>query len=243
MTDPIFAAIERHRVAEREFGHAITAQSKLEEELPEHLRQSDIRPPEVNEIVETDDPRWIAAERAHHAAMEKEGECAEALLEIRPTTLEGLSALLRYAEKADAGRDWPDQIASAAAEALEAIKSAEPEETEPGVSEFGEAYAEWLDARASVAKLNCKGYALPDVEDPDAVMDRTIERVRAAEHRLAFVPAILSYQLVEKFEALAAMMSDRERDGRPNDNRHMLMLASVKGDLYRFRFNLQGDHD
>jgi hypothetical protein len=181
---------------------------------------------------------------AHHAAMEKEGECAQALLDIRPTTLEGLLALLRYAEKADAGRDWPDEIASAAAEALEAIERGESvEETESGVSEFGDAYAEWLDARASVAKLNCKGYALPDVENPDAVMDRTIGRVRAAEHRLAFVPAILSYQLVEKFEALAAMMSDRERDGRPNDNRHMLMLASVKGDLYRFRFNLQGDHD
>jgi hypothetical protein len=33
------------------------------------------------------------------------------------------------------------------------------------------------------------------------------------------------------------MLSDREQNGRPNDNRHMLMFASVKGDLWRF--NLQ----
>jgi hypothetical protein len=31
------------------------------------------------------------------------------------------------------------------------------------------------------------------------------------------------------------MISQRERDGYPNDNRHMLMLSSVKADLYRFR--------
>jgi hypothetical protein len=43
-TDPIFAAIERHRVAEREFGDILTQRNKLDEELP-HLRKSDIRPP------------------------------------------------------------------------------------------------------------------------------------------------------------------------------------------------------
>jgi hypothetical protein len=238
MTDPIFAAIERHRVAEREFGDAITAQNKLEEELPKHLRESHINA-EEERIVETDDPRWKVATCAHWYALEKEEECAQALLNIRPTTLEGLLALLRYADGCDAGRDWPDQIASAAAEALEAIKSGEPvEETEAGetksgVSEFGDAYAEWLDARANVAKMDAKGYDAADLED--AVADQIMARLRTAEHRLAFVPAILPYQMIEKFETLEAMISQRERDGYPKDNRHMLMLSSVKADLYRFR--------
>jgi hypothetical protein len=242
MTDPIFAAIERHRIAERKFGETITVQDKLQEELPEHLRQSDIRPPEVSEIIETDDPRWIAAERAHQAALEKEGECAEALLDIRPTTLEGLLALLRYAEKADAGRDWPDQIASAAAEALEAIKSGEPEETEsddPRFGMFGKAYKEWLEARADIEKLNARGYVSDEEarnEDPDAVCERIMDRLSAAERQLVFQPVTLAYQLIQKFGTLQTMMSDRERDGCPNDNRHMLMLASVKADLCRFRF-------
>jgi hypothetical protein len=44
-TDPIFAAIERHRVAEREYGEVLTEQNKLEKELPVQLRQSHIRRP------------------------------------------------------------------------------------------------------------------------------------------------------------------------------------------------------
>jgi hypothetical protein len=99
LDDPIFAAIERHRIAERDFGGVLTEQGKLEKEIPEHLRQSDIRPAcDLDTVVETDDPRWIAVERARVAASEKESECADALLEVRPTTLAGLTSLLRYAD-------------------------------------------------------------------------------------------------------------------------------------------------
>jgi hypothetical protein len=40
--------------------------------------------------------------------------------------LAGLLTLLRYADSCDAGRDWPDCIASVAAEALEKLAQAEP---------------------------------------------------------------------------------------------------------------------
>jgi hypothetical protein len=93
--DPIFAAIERHRVAEREYGDILTEQGKLEQELPKHLQQSDI---DVSgeHIVETDDPRWIAIERASWEACNKTVECGRDLTEMRPTTLDGVKALLRY---------------------------------------------------------------------------------------------------------------------------------------------------
>jgi hypothetical protein len=247
--DPIFAAIERHRIAERELGGVVTEQGKLEDELPKHLRQSDIRPAcDINTVVETDDPRWIAAERARVAASEKESECADALLEVRPTTLAGLMNLLRYADSCDAGRDWPDSVASAAAEALEQIVGADAsaakalealtpggpiEEADPHASRFGKALQEWFEALAIEAKLNAGGYAA--AEDPDGAIDAVLGRLQAAEHRLAFLPAILPYQLVNKFEVLETMISKRERDGYPADSRHLLMLTSVKADLYRLR--------
>src|SRR5712672_1881842 len=78
--DPIFAAIERHRVAEREYVDILTTKGTLEKELPKHLRKTDIRPRMgVNDIVETDDPRWIAAEREVEDTSEKTVECSRAL--------------------------------------------------------------------------------------------------------------------------------------------------------------------
>jgi hypothetical protein len=246
-TDPIYAAIAAHKAAERAHGDAITLTDTLEKELPKDLRRSNIDAQE-EDIVETDDLRWIAAERAKWAAIEKECECADALLEVRPTTLTGLMSLLRHADEGDAGRDWPDCVASVAAEALEQIMGADAtaaeavealppggpvEEADPRVSRFGKACHEWFEARATEAKLNAGGHA--DADDPDAAIDVVLERLQAAEHQLTCLPAILPHQLVDKFEILETMICQRERNGRPADNRHMLMLTSVKADLYRFR--------
>jgi hypothetical protein len=99
---------------------------------------------------------------------------------------------------------------------------------------FGLAYEEWLAARAENAKQNAGGYAHLGSADEDANGSRILDRVIAAEHRLIFLPAIRGTHLIEKFEVLETMVSERERDGYPNDNRHMLMLSSVKADLYRF---------
>jgi hypothetical protein len=239
-TDPIFAAIERHRVAEREFGEVLTRRNKLEKELPEDLRQTDIRPRmDVKNIVETDDPRWIAAERAVDKSSEKTVACSTALVETRPTTLEGLKALLRYStdflgDDTDVSRG----ILENAAKAIDTVTPGEAaEEPDSHQGKFGRAYQELFEARAGVEKLNAGGYGLDD--DSDDVCDALNERVRTAELQLACLPAILPHQFVNKFETLETMISQRERIGCPFDNRHMLMLASVKADLYQFRFRME----
>lgn len=238
--DPIFAAIERHRIAEREYGDVLTVTAKLEQELPHHLRQSNI---DVSgeHIVETDDPRWIAHERESWAACEKTVECSEALIETRPNTIEGLSALVRYASDF-MGDDYDVSrgILQNAAEALEALTPGAPaEDKHPGASKFGNAYREWFEALAIEAKLNGGGYAA--AEDPDGAIDAVLDRLRTAEHQLAFTPAAFPYQLINKFEVLETMICRRERDGRPSDSRHMIMLSSVKADLYRFRIEQRED--
>jgi hypothetical protein len=241
-TDPIFAAIERHRVAEREYGDILTEQGKLEKDLPKELRQSNI---DVHEkrIVETDDPRWIAIERKSWDACNKTVECGTALVDTRPRTLEGLKALLRYSmdflgEDTDVSRG----ILENAAKAIETVTvgeiGAEPagepaEERDSNETKFGRAYQELFEARADIQKLNAGGYGSDD--DSDDVCDALIDRVRAAELQLICLPAIRPHQLVNKFEVLETMISERERNGRPFDSRHMLMLASVKADFYHFR--------
>jgi hypothetical protein len=236
--DPILAAIERHRVAEREYGDILTEKGKLEAELPEKLQQSRI---DVSgeHIVETDDPRWIATERASWKACQKTVKCSTALMETRPTTLEGLKALLRYStdflgDDTDVSRG----ILENAAKAIDTVTAGKPaEEPDSHKDKFGRAYQELFEARAGVEKLNAGGYGLDD--DSDDVCDALNDRVRTAELQLACLPAILPHQLVNKFETLETMISQRERIGRPFDNRHMLMLASVKADLYQFRFRME----
>jgi hypothetical protein len=93
---------------------------------------------------------------------------------------------------------------------------------------FGKAYAEWAQAFAAQATMDGVGGASD--EEGDAI----IERLAAAERKLAGTPAALENQLVTKFEILEHMLSMREHNGPPYDGRHMLMLASIKLDLYRF---------
>jgi hypothetical protein len=237
-TDPIFAAIERHRVAERKYGEVLTEQGKLETELPKELQQSEINV-SGEHIVETDDPRWIANVRKGWSACEKTVECSTALIETRPTTLDGLKALLRSStdflgDDTDVSRG----ILENAAKAIDTVTAGEPaEEPDSHKDKFGRAYQELFEARAGVEKLNAGGYGLDD--DSDDVCDALNDRVRTAELQLACLPAILPHQLVNKFETLETMISQRERIGRPFDNRHMLMLASVKADLYQFRFRME----
>jgi hypothetical protein len=97
---------------------------------------------------------------------------------------------------------------------------------------FGQAYAEWAEATAAIAKI--EGFGSESDEQSDEQMNAAIERLAVAERRLTTTPAALGHQLVTKFEILECMLSERERDGPPNDNRHMLMLAAVKADFYHF---------
>lgn len=64
-------------------------------------------------IVATDDPRWIDCERAVMRCMNAETDAACVLVGILPTTMAGVVALLRYAVDADAeGEGWPTVVES-----------------------------------------------------------------------------------------------------------------------------------
>ncbi len=159
-------------------------------------------------------------------------------METRPTTLDGVKALLRYVtDFVGDDTDVSKGVLANVAKALESrtLETGGPvQESKSPESKFGRAYQELFEARAGVEKLNAGGYD-PD-DDPDGICDALVARVATAELQLACLPAMLSHQLVNKFETLETMISERERNGRPLDNRHMLMLASVKADLYQFRF-------
>jgi hypothetical protein len=75
--DPIFAAIAAHKAAETSFSDALTAKERLEREIPQGARQSHIDAFE-EVIIESDDPRWIEAERTSNAASDYEDAQARA---------------------------------------------------------------------------------------------------------------------------------------------------------------------
>jgi hypothetical protein len=101
---------------------------------------------------------------------------------------------------------------------------------------WGTAYADWLAARAAMAKCSIEVYATdPTPEDQDAQYGKVNDVLTAAEHRLIDAQATEGWQLLQKFEALQTMLLDREREGRPSDDRHLKMLASFHLDLMHFR--------
>jgi hypothetical protein len=107
-TDPIFAAIEKHRQLGVAFEAKLTEQSELERVLPDELTRSCLSY-HTPTIVETDAPEWIAAERAVHAIHDAESVAICEMAGVVPTTLAGVGALLSYAaEYSKRGFDWPD---------------------------------------------------------------------------------------------------------------------------------------
>jgi hypothetical protein len=107
-SDPILAAIERHKAAFARSLSWIDRHCKLESELPEEKRCSQLSIEGI--VVETDDPRWIEAERQLDLTGDAEIDAAYALIEVIPTTRLGLLALLEHAVSHDTdGRAWPDQ--------------------------------------------------------------------------------------------------------------------------------------
>jgi hypothetical protein len=82
----------------------------LDEEVPKERRRSSITVWETR-IVETDDPRWIAAERAVSECSENETAASIMLINVKPTTLTGAAALLEYvAQHERRGDAWPDEL-------------------------------------------------------------------------------------------------------------------------------------
>ena len=110
--DPIFSAIEAHKNALADFKAEVENHSVLENELRKERRESSITIWEER-IIETDDPRWIAAERATFAKSDLVDEVAANLASVEPTTMAGVAALLKYfaaVEAIDGGAMWPDSL-------------------------------------------------------------------------------------------------------------------------------------
>jgi hypothetical protein len=105
--DPIFAAIQRHRDAIKAFRDASDRGDCLD--IPVEKRRTHAIAYADYEIVETDDPRWIAAERECIVALVASEEAQDALLEVAPTTVAGAAALLSYAaQRVLDGCEWPE---------------------------------------------------------------------------------------------------------------------------------------
>jgi hypothetical protein len=105
--DPILEAIEAHKAAHAKWVLWVDRHCKLEVELPAEKRCSDTS---HDNIVETDDPRWIEAERQLDLTGDAAIEAAYALIEAIPTTRLGMLALLEHAVSHDTdGHAWPDE--------------------------------------------------------------------------------------------------------------------------------------
>ncbi|MCK1643077.1 hypothetical protein IVA95_37345 [Bradyrhizobium sp. 157] len=99
-------AIERHKAAHAEWVLWVDRHGKLEDELPAERRCSDTT---RDNIVETDDTRWIEAERQLDLTGGAEIEAAYTLIEVMPTTRLGVLALLDHAVVHEADRfSWPE---------------------------------------------------------------------------------------------------------------------------------------
>ena len=108
--DPIFEAIEVHKAARLAFEDAVSRGCALERELPRGKTRSWITVWE-EEIVETDDPRWIDSIREVNRASEAATDAAYALANVAPTTMAGVVGLLQYAISFPP-EEWPEGVES-----------------------------------------------------------------------------------------------------------------------------------
>jgi hypothetical protein len=107
--DPILEAIEAHKGAYAAFVGAVDVNYTLEKDLPKDRRRSSITIWETI-IVETDDPRWIAAARSVFEGSHNETAAAMMLINVKPTTLTGAAALLEYVAHERRDEEWPDEL-------------------------------------------------------------------------------------------------------------------------------------
>jgi hypothetical protein len=109
--DPIFAAIEAHRRAVACVDEFIVQEGDLEDEIPSEKRRTGWHAGDGIEgvqIVETDDPRWIAHEVEYKKAAKAEKDATLWLANVFATTPQGVIALLTYAIQQEArGLPWP----------------------------------------------------------------------------------------------------------------------------------------
>jgi hypothetical protein len=108
--DPIFALIAAHRRAIAASNDAVATEINLDACLAAERRRSRITA-QGETIVESDDPRWLAAGRARMEAWNSVDDSAIALLNIEPTTLAGIEALLRHFSGLE-GWCYPEEVSN-----------------------------------------------------------------------------------------------------------------------------------
>ena len=92
---------------------AIDEHSRCKGSIPQEQRQSYIDAWE-EVIVDTDDPRWISAERTTFRAYHQMEDRACDLVHIAPTTIAGVTALMTYVavveKDGDSDLAWPNRL-------------------------------------------------------------------------------------------------------------------------------------
>jgi hypothetical protein len=107
--DPIFAAIEAHKRAVARWDEIFVQMGRLEDEISHEKRRTAYYAGcDSLQIIETDDPRWIALNVECENAYEAEQDATLGFTTVFPTTLQGVLDLLTYAVQQEVkGLTWP----------------------------------------------------------------------------------------------------------------------------------------
>jgi hypothetical protein len=121
-TDPIFAAIDRANATWAALDQICIEQGELEKLLPQEKRRTENCSSRLK-IERGDDPRWIANQRQWRATSDAYDKRLKDLTRVRPTSVAGVAALLRYLEAYTAQNAFEliDELLANAAGALEAL--------------------------------------------------------------------------------------------------------------------------
>jgi hypothetical protein len=96
-TDPIFAAIDRHKEAYAEFVRVVHLQENLEDTIPaDRRRRYHVEDRYNAEMIVNEDPAWTKYQDAWFATCEAADGRAVDLLNVAPISTAGVAALLDY---------------------------------------------------------------------------------------------------------------------------------------------------
>jgi hypothetical protein len=109
---------------------------------------------------------------------------------------------------------------------IKQLRSRDSDEASP----FTIAMAEWANAKAALAGLDATPYRLREDNRAYAVLDA----LRAAEWKLLQTPAETLMEIRERSHVVLEMFCVADRDGRPTDNRHRLMLSALVSEILRY---------
>jgi hypothetical protein len=112
--DPVFAAIEAHREASTEWLRHVKIEGELDAIIPiEKMQNYSVDDRDNPEVGKDDDPRWTAAHKEYWAASDRLDDASLALIDVVPSSVAGVTALLDYCAETQAkmeGSLLPDTL-------------------------------------------------------------------------------------------------------------------------------------